>query len=124
MELALQLQKVRVELDEGFKPFDPEKGIEVSFGGMNFITMGKLMSKAGELDEEIELAKSSKEAKGRIDPLTMGRKEKRPDEIGRTMVKKKAAWLSHHLKWGKGDEQAIAFADIPMSETYRYAEMC
>ena len=41
-----------------------EKRIEVNFEDLKFIVMNKLVDKASSLDEEIKLAKSSKEAKG------------------------------------------------------------
>ena len=81
MELALQLQLLGLELDLGWVPrgqnaeadaltnkecehFDQNKRIEVNFEDMKFIIMGELMAKAGVLDSEIRLAKSSKAAKG------------------------------------------------------------
>ena len=93
MELALQLQRLGLELDLGWVPrgqnaeadaltneefegFDPDRRIKVNFEEMNFIIMGKLMGKAGELDEEIKLAKSSKEAKGDR-PFDSGEKRKK-----------------------------------------------
>ena len=81
MELALQLKKFNLELDLGWIPrgqntaadaltndefegFDMSKRIEVNFEDIEFLVLPKLMRLAGDLDEEIKMAKSSKEAKG------------------------------------------------------------
>ena len=44
--------------------FDSSKRIIVEFEDLKFEVMDKLMAKAADLDDEIKLAKSSKEAKG------------------------------------------------------------
>eukprot|EP00435_Cladocopium_sp_Y103_P032404 s306_g8.t1 len=81
MELAMQLKKINLELDLGWVPrnqnieadaltnsdftgFCPSKRIEKDFEDMQFIILNDLVNKAGEMDEEIKLAKSSKELKG------------------------------------------------------------
>ena len=80
MELSVQLQKLGLELELGWVPrgqneeadaltnkefagFDMNQRIEKDFGDLKFEVLDDLMKKAGELDEEIRLAKSSKEAK-------------------------------------------------------------
>ena len=80
MELACQLQKFGLEMDLAWAPrlqnipaddltnaefskFDPKKRINVDFTELEFIVLDKLMEKAGEMDEEIRLVKSSKEGK-------------------------------------------------------------
>ena len=80
MELSVQLQKLGLELELGWIPrgqneeadaltnkefggFDMKKRIEKNFGDLKFEILDELMLKAGELDAEIKLAKSSKEAK-------------------------------------------------------------
>lgn len=80
MELSVQLQKLGLELELGwiprgqneeadaltnkeFRGFDKKKRIEKDFGDLKFEILEELMMKAGELDAEIKLAKSSKEAK-------------------------------------------------------------
>ena len=81
MELAAQLKIAGLELNLGWVPrgqnvesdaltnsefegFDPEKRIQVKFEDLEFVVLGQLMDKAASLDEEIKLAKTSKEAKG------------------------------------------------------------
>jgi hypothetical protein len=81
MELAMQLKKCNLELDLGWVPRDqnteadaltnsdfsgflPEKRIERNFEDIQFEVLDKLVEKAGELDKDIRLAKSSKELKG------------------------------------------------------------
>eukprot|EP00435_Cladocopium_sp_Y103_P061932 s382_g23.t1 len=81
MELAVQLQKLGLELELGWIPrgqneeadaltnkefggFDMEKRIQKNFEDVKFMVLDELMEKAGQLDAEIKLAKSSKEAKG------------------------------------------------------------
>ena len=93
MELALQLQMLGLELDLGWVPraqnseadaltnkefehFDRSKRIEVNFEELKFVIMGELMAKAGELDAEIQLAKSSKEAKGDRPPDSRVKRKK------------------------------------------------
>ena len=80
MELAAQLRRYGMEMDLGWIPrgqnaeadaltnsefegFDLEKRITLNFEDLKFLVMDKLMRKAATLDEEIKLAKSSKEAK-------------------------------------------------------------
>ena len=81
MELSVQLRKYDLDLDLGWVPraqnteadaltneefsgFDPGKRIEVNFEELKFLIMDKMMGRAAELDSDIRLAKSSKEAKG------------------------------------------------------------
>lgn len=81
MELAVQLKRLGLEMDlkwiprgqnseadsltnSEFMGFDSSKRITVEFEDLKFEVMDKLMAKAADLDEEIKLAKSSKEAKG------------------------------------------------------------
>lgn len=50
--------------NERFEDFDMAKRIEVEFEKMKFVLLlDQLMSKAGELDEELKLHKTSREAK-------------------------------------------------------------
>eukprot|EP00913_Durusdinium_trenchii_P031085 g29109.t1 len=80
MELASQLDRKGVDLDlqwvprwqnqeaddltnERFDDFFESKRIEVRFEELKFVVMDKLLQKAGELDEELKLHKTSKEAK-------------------------------------------------------------
>ena len=80
MEVACQLKKLNVEMDLGWIPrneneeadsltnsefgeFDEGKRIEASFENLDFIVLKELMEEAGKLDEEINLARSSREAK-------------------------------------------------------------
>ena len=93
MEVAMQLRRINLELDlrwiprgqnvaadaltnREFAGFDPAKRIEKNFEDIQFMVLDKLMKIAGELDEEIRMAKSSKEAKGDR-PTTMVLKRKR-----------------------------------------------
>eukprot|EP00435_Cladocopium_sp_Y103_P040223 s3631_g10.t3 len=81
MELSVQLRKYDLDMDLGWVPraqnteadaltneefsgFDPGKRIEVNFEEIKFLIMDKMMGRAAELDSDIRLAKSSKEAKG------------------------------------------------------------
>eukprot|EP00438_Fugacium_kawagutii_P036576 Skav211973 [mRNA] locus=scaffold1330:10293:11657:+ [translate_table: standard] len=81
LELACQLQRLELEMDlcwvprgqnvladdltnDRFSDFDPAKRITVNFDELKFIVLRELMEKASELDTEIALAKTSKEAKG------------------------------------------------------------
>lgn len=80
MELATQLDRRGIELDlqwvprwqnqeaddltnERFDDFAASKRIDVQFDSLEFLVMGRLLQKAGELDEELKLHKTSKEAK-------------------------------------------------------------
>ena len=80
MELATQLDRRGIELDlqwvprwqnqeaddltnERFDDFDGANRIDVQFEQLEFLVMGKLLEKAGELDAELRLHKTSKEAK-------------------------------------------------------------
>ena len=80
MELACQLDKFEMELDLGWAPraqnqeaddltnfkfegFDMDKRIEVDFEKMDFEVLPCLMERAAELDGEIQLAKTSRQAK-------------------------------------------------------------
>eukprot|EP00438_Fugacium_kawagutii_P021260 Skav214659 [mRNA] locus=scaffold1706:67894:68805:- [translate_table: standard] len=81
MELAMWLKRFNMELDLGWIPrgqnveadaltnlefegFSPALRIEVDFEKIEFLVLNTLMEKAGSLDDEIRLAKSSKEVKG------------------------------------------------------------
>ena len=80
MELATQLDRRGIELDlqwvprwqnqeaddltnERFDDFSEANRIDVQFEQLEFLVMGKLLEKAGELDAELRLHKTSKEAK-------------------------------------------------------------
>ena len=80
MELSAQLDLRGIELDlqwvprwqnqeaddltnERFDDFDERRRINVQFEQLEFMVMGKLLEKAGELDSELRLHKTSKEAK-------------------------------------------------------------
>lgn len=80
MELASQLDRRGIELDlqwvprwqnqeaddltnERFEDFDMANRVEVQFESLDFLVMDRLLKKAGELDEELRLFKTSKEAK-------------------------------------------------------------
>ena len=80
MEEACQLRKLNVEMDLGWIPrneneeadsltnaefgeFDARKRITATFDELDFIVLKELVEEAGKLDEDINLAKSSKEAK-------------------------------------------------------------
>ena len=80
MELASQLDSRGIDLDlqwvprwqnqeaddltnERFDDFDEANRIEVAFESMEFMVMHRLLDKAGKLDEELRLYKTSKEAK-------------------------------------------------------------
>ena len=80
LELACQLKKVGMELDLHWIPrdqnvpadsltngryegFDTNKRVEVEFENLDFIILKELIECAGELDEEVRLAKTSKESK-------------------------------------------------------------
>lgn len=80
MELACQLDLLDVELELGWVPraqnyqaddltnerfdeFDEANRMHVDFENLPFLVMGRLMQKAGELDSELKLHKTSKEAK-------------------------------------------------------------
>lgn len=81
MELACQLDAAGLELDlrwvprlqneeadaltnELFEAFTEKNRIHVDFDNLPFIILWEMMELAGELDEEVKLARSSKEAKG------------------------------------------------------------
>ena len=81
MELACQLDAAGLELDlrwvprlqneeadaltnELFEAFTEKNRIHVDFDNLPFIILEEMMELAGKLDEEVKLAKSSKEAKG------------------------------------------------------------
>eukprot|EP00438_Fugacium_kawagutii_P028975 Skav210536 [mRNA] locus=scaffold3045:358236:363217:- [translate_table: standard] len=78
MELALQLQKIQVDLELQWIPrdqnveadsltnldyslFDPSKRIKVNLEGLDFIALNELITAAAELDSEVTLKRSSKE---------------------------------------------------------------
>eukprot|EP00438_Fugacium_kawagutii_P014330 Skav232174 [mRNA] locus=scaffold4749:104086:104403:- [translate_table: standard] len=78
MELALQLQKIQVDLELQWIPrdqnveadsltnldyslFEPSKRIKVNLEGLDFIALNELITAAAELDSEVTLKKSSKE---------------------------------------------------------------
>ena len=80
LELSCQLKKIGMELDLHWVPrgqnvpadsltngrfegFSKEKRIHLDFEKMEFIVLHDLVNKAGELDEEIKMIKSSKEGK-------------------------------------------------------------
>ena len=80
MEVACQLDRLDLDLhlgwapraqnvqaddltNERFEEFDPNKRVHLDFEKLPFIVMGRLMAKAGELDSELRLHKTSKEAK-------------------------------------------------------------
>ena len=80
MELAVQLDLVGVDLqlqwvpraqnqpaddltNDRFEDFREENRVEVDFEKLPFKVMGKLLDKAGQLDSELRLFKTSKEAK-------------------------------------------------------------
>lgn len=81
MELAAQLKARGWELDLGWIPrgqnceadaltndefagFSPELRINKKFEDIEFLVLNDLMKKAGELDQELKMAKTSREAKG------------------------------------------------------------
>ena len=93
MELASQLHELGLELDLNWIPrgqnteadaltngefqgFDPTRRIEVEFGDLNFMILEKLMGLAGDLDSEVKMAKTSKEAKGDRPIDTIPRKKR------------------------------------------------
>ena len=80
MELASQLDRCGIDLDlqwvprwqnqeaddltnERFDDFDEANRIDVRFESLEFLVMSRLLDKAAELDEELRLRKTSKEAK-------------------------------------------------------------
>ena len=80
MELASQLDRLGIDLDlqwvprwqnqeaddltnERFDDFHEENRIAVRFEELQFLVMSRLLEKAGQLDEELKLYKTSKEAK-------------------------------------------------------------
>ena len=80
MELASQLDRLGIDLDlqwvprwqnqeaddltnERFDDFQEENRIAVQFEELQFLVMSRLLEKAGQLDEELKLYKTSKEAK-------------------------------------------------------------
>ena len=80
MELACQLQRANAELDlawvprnqneeadaltnQRFEEFSEENRVAVDFESLDFVLLKDLMQKAGELDSELKLHKTSKEAK-------------------------------------------------------------
>ena len=81
MELACQLERVGLELDltwaprnqnveadaltnSEFQGFDEKKRIRKELGEVEFILLHDLMREAAEMNEELKMVKSSKEAKG------------------------------------------------------------
>ena len=77
MELAMQLKKFNLELDLGWVPrgqntaadaltndefegFDLAKRIKINFEDIEFLVLPKLMKMAGDLDEEIKMAKGDR----------------------------------------------------------------
>ena len=81
MELACQLERLGLELDLAWAPrnqnveadaltnsefqgFDEEKRIRVDLEEVEFILLQDLMKEAAEMNEELKMVKSSKEAKG------------------------------------------------------------
>lgn len=93
MELAVQLKRRGVELELGWAPrsqnfeadaltneefegFDMSLRIKKEFEDLEFVVLNKLMKKATELDEEIRLAKTSKEAKADVPQKLQVKKRK------------------------------------------------
>ena len=81
LELATQLKVAGLEMDLGWVPrdqnipadsltngifdgFTESKRIKVDFKDLKWLVLDELMAKAGELDSEVKLAKTSKEVKG------------------------------------------------------------
>ena len=81
LELAIQLKEAGLELDLGWVPrdqnipadsltnnifdvFSESKRIKVEFEEFKWFILDELMTKAGELDSKVKLAKTSKEVKG------------------------------------------------------------
>eukprot|EP00438_Fugacium_kawagutii_P029840 Skav200966 [mRNA] locus=scaffold448:569541:570587:- [translate_table: standard] len=81
MELAVQLKERSLELNLGWIPrgqnceadaltneefegFNPDRRINKKFEEIEFLVLDELMAKAGEMDQELKLARTSKEAKG------------------------------------------------------------
>eukprot|EP00435_Cladocopium_sp_Y103_P027686 s1708_g6.t2 len=80
MELACQLEMAQVEMDLGwiprnqneeadaltnlrFEDFNSSNRIDIKFEDFKFVLLDKLMAKAGELDDDLKLHKTSKDAK-------------------------------------------------------------
>ena len=93
MEVAVQMRKHNLELDLGWVPrgqnveadaltngefegFDENLRIKKNFEDIQFIVLDKLMKIAGELDEEMKLARSSKEAKGDKPEIDLPKKKR------------------------------------------------
>ena len=93
MELAAQLHGMGMEMDlnwiprgqnteadaltnQEFQGFDQALRIKVEFGDLKFMILDKLMTLAGELDSEVKMAKTSKEAKGDRPSDTLPRKKR------------------------------------------------
>ena len=66
LELATQLKMAGLELDLGWVPRDQNTPADSLTNGIfdGFTESDELMAKAGELDSEVKLAKTSKEVKG------------------------------------------------------------
>lgn len=93
MELAAQLHALGMELDLNWVPrgqnteadaltnaefqgFDKSRRIDVQFEDLNFMILERLMEIAGDLDSEVKMAKTSKEAKGDRPADTLPRKKR------------------------------------------------
>ena len=125
MELAAQLRRYGMEMDLGWIPrgqnaeadaltnsefegFDLEKRITLNFEDLKFLVMDKLMRKAATLDEEIKLAKSSKEAKNDRPMDSRSKKEERTNKMGRPLV--------NELRGARGQKGEEKGGDKPASE--------
>ena len=102
MELASQLDRLGMQLqlrwlprnqneeaddltNERFSDFREENRVHVDFEKLEFLVMGDLMKLAGELDEELKLYRTSKEAK-------LGKLIKEQGEKGRKAKKGEMRW--------------------------------
>lgn len=93
MELAARLHSLGMELDLNWVPrgqnteadalmngefqgFDEALRIDVQFEDLEFMILERLMGIAGDLDSEVKMAKTSKEAKGDRPVDTLPRKKR------------------------------------------------
>eukprot|EP00435_Cladocopium_sp_Y103_P022226 s207_g5.t1 len=132
LELSCQLKRIGMELDLHWVPrgqnvpadsltngrfegFSKEKRLDMDFEKLEFIVLHEFINKAGELDEEIKLIKTSRE--GKQDKTGGKRKRgetkwKDPWRVGRSALPK--GQLQEILQLRPDGEQTVS--DVPLSQ--------
>ena len=84
-----------------FGGFTESKRIKVEFGDLKWIVLDELMAKAGDLDSEAKLAKTSKEVKGFIEKDAKLREAKQNGKIRGKCRPPRGGKSNSRLQWGQ-----------------------